>query len=82
MVRESGALRAGSNDKGETMNKFEFRYAEVSLDTVLRAFANSYSVTDGELKGVQYFVDPFKDKVIFKLIVEVSTASEDEGKES
>lgn len=64
------------------MNEFEFRYDEVSLDTVLRTFANSYSITDGKVKNVQYFVDLFKDKVIFKLFVQLSTAPEDKGEKA
>jgi hypothetical protein len=48
----------------------EHIYQEANLDTVIHYFAKDFQLQPGtELLEVEYYVDPFKKKVIYKLFV-------------
>ena len=54
-------------------------YQEVSLDNVLQHYTKDFEPKEGSIINIDWFVDSFKNKVIFKIWV---TEKEDNDKEN
>ena len=44
-------------------------YNDFNLDTVVRYFAKDFKPKDGIIYDFEYFIDPVKGKIIFKLVI-------------
>jgi hypothetical protein len=49
------------------------QYPIVTIDQVMRFFAQAYKPQDGVVKDHEYYIDTAKGKVVFKLYIEVPT---------
>ena len=48
----------------------KIEYIEKTLEQVIRYYAKDFNPKDGIVYNFEYFVDPTKDRVIFKLFIE------------
>jgi Na+-transporting NADH:ubiquinone oxidoreductase subunit NqrC len=57
-------------DLAMAADKYAFEHVEHDMDTVMRHFADGFKPGRGrQIMSVEWFIDPFKGRVLFKVFV-------------